>query len=187
MSVSMTDTADRYRKVANGFTERVAGAPSDAWDNQTPCEGWVARDIVRHVVETSGFFLGRTTVGTPIGPSAEDDPLGAWTTVRDAIQLALQDPQIATQSAETPLGPSTFEQTIGMFGIGDALIHTWDLARATGQDESLDPAEVGRMFARMAQFDDSVMRQSGAFGPAVDVPAEADEQVRLIAFTGRRP
>lgn len=183
----MSVTADRYRKVATGFTNRVAQVPPDAWDNPTPCEDWVARDIVRHVVETSGFFLGRTSAGSPTGPGVEDDPLGAWTTVRDAIHAALEDPQVATQTTETPLGPSTFEQTIGMFGIGDALIHTWDLARATDQDESLDPGEVSRMLATMRGFDDAMMRQSGAFGPAVEVPAEADEQTRLIAFTGRRP
>jgi uncharacterized protein (TIGR03086 family) len=183
----MSDTADRYRKVAAGFTDRVAGVPPDAWDNPTPCDAWVARDVVGHVVEVAGSFLSRTTAAAPSRPSVEEDPLGAWTRVRDAIQAALEDPKIAAQSTETPLGPSTFEQTIGMFGIGDTLIHTWDLARGTGQDESLDPGEVSRMLARLQQFDDSVIRQSGAFGPAVDVPMDADEQTRLVAFTGRCP
>jgi uncharacterized protein (TIGR03086 family) len=183
----VSETADRYRKVAAGFTERVGQVRPDAWDNSTPCEQWVARDIVRHVVEVAGSFLSRTTAAAPSGPSVEEDPLGAWTGARDAIQAALEDPEIAAQSTETPLGPSTLEQTVGMFVAGDTLIHTWDLARATGQDESLDPIEVGRMLAGMQQFDDSMLRQSGAFAPAVDVPADANEQTRLIAFTGRRP
>jgi hypothetical protein len=34
---------------------------------------------------------------------------------------------------------------------------------------------------------DAVLRDSGHFGPRVDVPADADEQTRLIAFTGRHP
>jgi hypothetical protein len=34
---------------------------------------------------------------------------------------------------------------------------------------------------------DEVLRQSGHFGPKVDVPDDADELTRLIAFTGRRP
>ena len=29
--------------------------------------------------------------------------------------------------------------------VGDILVHTWDLARATGQDETLDPDEVQRI------------------------------------------
>jgi hypothetical protein len=34
---------------------------------------------------------------------------------------------------------------------------------------------------------DEVLRASGHYGPRVDVPPDADEQTRLIAFTGRRP
>jgi hypothetical protein len=34
---------------------------------------------------------------------------------------------------------------------------------------------------------DDVLRASGQYGPRVDVPADADTQTRLIAFTGRRP
>jgi hypothetical protein len=32
-----------------------------------------------------------------------------------------------------------------------------------------------------------VVRTSGQYGPRVEVPADADEHTRLIAFTGRRP
>ncbi|MCU1380301.1 MAG: hypothetical protein JWN29_3284 [Acidimicrobiales bacterium] len=34
---------------------------------------------------------------------------------------------------------------------------------------------------------DEVLRQSGHYGPRVEVPADADEQTRLIAFIGRQP
>jgi len=34
---------------------------------------------------------------------------------------------------------------------------------------------------------DEAMRQSGHYGPRVEIPDDADEQTRLIAFTGRRP
>ena len=73
-----------------------------------------------------------------------------------------------------------------MFRIPDILIHTWDLARATGQDETLDPTEVRDLFAGMEPMDE-FLRQSGHYGPRVDVPPEADDQTKLIAFTGRHP
>lgn len=182
----MTETADRYRAVAAAFTERVASVPPDAWGNTTPCEGWVARDIITHVVEGSGRFLGGAQVALPEGPSVDADPLGAWTTARDAMLAAVSDPEVAARSHESPMGPMTFEQMVGFFGVGDILVHTWDLARATGLDERLDPAEVTRLLTAMEPMDE-VMRQGTAFGPKVDVPADADEQTRLIAFTGRRP
>ena len=34
---------------------------------------------------------------------------------------------------------------------------------------------------------DDLLRSSGHYGPRVEVPADADEQTRLIAFIGRRP
>jgi uncharacterized protein (TIGR03086 family) len=80
----------------------------------------------------------------------------------------------------------TVAQAIDQFGTNDILVHTWDLARATGLDETLDATEVGRMLAGMEPYDEA-MRQSGHYGPRVEVPDDADEQTRLIAFTGRRP
>ena len=66
------------------------------------------------------------------------------------------------------------------------MVHTWDLARATGLDETLDPQEVHNLLMAMEPIDE-MLRQSGQFGPRVIVPEDADEQTKLIAFTGRRP
>ncbi|MEJ7666332.1 MAG: hypothetical protein WKG07_45885 [Hymenobacter sp.] len=68
----------------------------------------------------------------------------------------------------------------------DVFLHTWDLARATGLDERLDPEEVHRLYEGMEPMDE-VPRGSGHYGPRVEVPDDADEQTRLIAFIGRRP
>ena len=92
----------------------------------------------------------------------------------------------AAREHELRPGRFSFEDAVDMFITGDVLLHTWDLARATGQDESLDADEVHRMFVGMEPFDD-VLRSSGHYGPRVEVPADADEQTKLIAFTGRRP
>ena len=180
----MSDTAERYRKVAAAFTERVEQVPAGAWDNPTPCEGWAARDIIRHIVDTTAYFLGDKMAADL--PSVDEDPVAAWKAARDQIQSALDDPALATMEVESPMGTSTFEHLVGIFGVGDVLVHTWDLARATGLDETLDPVEVSRLFAFMQPMDE-MMRQGGAFGPKVEVPDDADEQTRLIAFTGRTP
>jgi uncharacterized protein (TIGR03086 family) len=84
------------------------------------------------------------------------------------------------------MGRSTFEQTIDMICTADVLVHTWDLARATGLDERLDPDEVHRFVEGMEPMD-QLLRESGQYGPRVPVPDDADEQTRLIAFLGRQP
>ena len=65
------------------------------------------------------------------------------------------------------------------------LVHTWDLARATGQDETLDADEVHRMFVAMQPADEMIRGEH--FGPKVPVPEDADEQTKLLAFVGRTP
>lgn len=181
----MSETADRYRKVAAGFTERARAVPPDAWDGPAPCEGWVARDVVRHLVDSAGFFVGRAGVELPAGPPVDDDPLGAWETVRDGIQTVLEDPEVAGREVDSPMGRTTVESLIGRFGVADVLIHTWDLARATGLDETLDADEVERTYTMMLPSDE--LMRGTAFGPKVEVSEDADPQTKLIAFTGRQP
>jgi hypothetical protein len=65
-------------------------------------------------------------------------------------------------------------------------MHTWDLARATGQDDALDPAVCSAMLAGMEPMEE-LMRGSGQYGARVEVPADADPQTRLLGFIGRDP
>ena len=185
---TVTQHADRYRKVAGAFGARVDAVPDDGWDAPAPCEGWVARDVVRHVVEWfPGMFLDPLGITLPAEPSVDDDPAGAWHVLDDTLQAALDDPTVASRAIEMRMGTFTMEQAVDMFATGDLLVHTWDLARATGQDERLDPAEVHTMYEGMTSMDESLLRDSGHYGPRVEVPEDADEQTKLIAFTGRTP
>jgi uncharacterized protein (TIGR03086 family) len=180
----MTETQQRFQKVADRFGALVAAVPADGWDQPAPCEGWVARDVVAHVTQTAGFFLKMAGLSAEI-PDA-DDPAAAFAAYRSAIEGALADPDTAGREVESPFGKQTFEELVGRIGLGDLLVHTWDLARATGQDEALDPDEVRRTLAMM-EPNDAMMRGGTAFGPRVPVPDDADEQTQLIAFTGRTP
>ncbi|GAA0741789.1 maleylpyruvate isomerase N-terminal domain-containing protein [Dactylosporangium roseum] len=49
----MSGPAEEHRTVAGRFTELVRGAAPDGWDRPSPCPGWAARDVVRHLVEVS--------------------------------------------------------------------------------------------------------------------------------------
>lgn len=183
----MSEISERYRKVAAGFTQRVAAVPETAWDNPAPCEGWVARDVVGHLVDwLPGFFFGTWDIPFPPHPSVDDDPAGAWMALDTVIQSALDDPDVAGRERETRMGRASLAATIDTICTPDVLIHTWDLARAVGLDERLDPDEVHRFAAGIEPLDE-VLRASGHYGPRVPVPDDADEQTWLLAFLGRRP
>ncbi len=183
----MTDISERYRRRASAFVEKVAAVPEDRWGDQSPCEEWNARDVARHVVDTSGMFLG--FVGEEMGdlPSVDDDPEAAVSTATQAIATRLEDPEIAVRTYEGFFGETTFEASVDRFLSADLIVHAWDLARATGQDDSIPAEDIESMWASAEGFDESAMRSPGAFGPEVEVPEGASEQERLLAFLGRRP
>ena len=184
----MSGPADEHRHIASAFTTTVEGVARDAWDNPAPVQGWVARDVVGHLVEWLPAFLdGATGIKLPAGPSVADDPVGAWRTQTVAVQALLDDPDTAERMHDLPhIGRMTLEQAIDMIYTGDVFLHRWDLARASGQDETLDPEKCAVMLEGMLPMDE-ILRQSGQYGPRVHVPDDADVQTKLLAFIGRTP
>jgi uncharacterized protein (TIGR03086 family) len=182
--------AERFRRVAGAFTDRVSAVPAGGWDRPAPCEGWVARDVVVHMVEWMPSFLARAGVdlALDIAPgTAGDEPAKAWEQLAQSLQALLDDPDLASSEIDVaPVGRHELEVAIDRFFTGDILIHTWDLARATGLDETLDGPMVSEMLVGMQPHDDA-LRQSGHYGPKVEVPDSADDQTKLLAFTGRHP
>jgi uncharacterized protein (TIGR03086 family) len=186
--MSQIENAERFRTVAADFTRVAAAVPDGAWSNPAPPEGWVARDVVRHLVEwVPALFASAGAVDVPPGPDVDDDPVGAWAHLRDTFQAVLDDPTSGDKRfAHERAGEHALTDAIDMFVTGDVLLHTWDLARATGGDERLNPDEVHRMLVGMEPLDE-MLRASGQYGARVPVPDDADEQTQLIAFIGRNP
>jgi uncharacterized protein (TIGR03086 family) len=182
----MDEITERYDRISAAFTERVRNVPEGAWDSPSPCEGWTARDVVGHLTEWIPGFFGEHGVAFPEIPSVAEDPSGAWDAVHATIAGALADPEQAARMVETPFHTMSLAETVDMIVTGDVFTHTWDLARATGQDERLDPDQVERMMAGMSSMPDEVLRSGGMFGPAVEVSDDADAQTRFLAFVGRR-
>jgi len=184
-TVAPMDEADRYRTLAASMTETIAGVDEDQWTAPSPCEGWTARDVVRHLVDTSGMFLGFIGEAAPSAPSVDDDPLGAFTAARDAVQAALDDPGKAAQEYDGMFGKTSFAKSVDGFLAADLVIHRWDLARATAQDDTLPADEIERIHQQLEPMDDK-MRSPGAFGPKIDPPPGADAQTKLLCFLGRQ-
>jgi hypothetical protein len=91
----------------------------------------------------------------------------------------------------------TVERQIDEVVSDDLPPHGWDLARATGQDDTIDPRDVERLWATTTAIPAEMMvkyRTPGAFGPGVEVfgpevevPADAPLQNRLLGLIGRDP
>lgn len=187
--------AEHHRRVAGAFTDRVRGTRD--WSAPAPVAGWTARDVVGHLVGWLPGFLAGGGVTLPTGQSAEEsmspvhaalaDPAGAWQLHSDAVQTLLDDSVRAAGEFSHPMvGMWRLADAIDRFYTADVFMHTWDLARATGQDETLDPAFCTALLGGMTDIED-VLRGSGQYGPAVPVAADAGPQDRLLGFIGRDP
>lgn len=181
----MSDISERYDTLSAAFEAKVAGVPDGRWDAPTPCEGWTVRDLVGHMVDNHRQFLGLVDRELDPVPPVDQDPVNAITVAREQVLADLRDPARASETYEGHFGVRTFEWAVDSFLSFDLAIHGWDLARATGQDETIPAAEVDRLLAAAEGWGDTA-RAPGVLGPEVEVPADADGQTRLLAFAGRR-
>jgi uncharacterized protein (TIGR03086 family) len=142
--------------------------------------------VVGHLVEWVPPFLhDGADVNISGGPSVDDDPSGAWFHLSDAIQAILDAPDLDARVFDHPVaGRHTLEDAIGQFVLPDVLIHTWDLARATDQDETLDAEVVAAMVGAFEAAGDA-LEQSGQYGARVSVDDNVDAQTKLLALAGR--
>ena len=187
----MNAIADRYRIRADTFERKVAAVRPDQWSNQSPCEKWNARDVVRHIIEMHGVMLRPLDRRLSTAPAVENDPLGAFRAARADIEAVLGDPDLAKTEDYSPVGRLTVEQHIDQVISADIVIHGWDLARATGQDDRIDPADIDRLWKLwngvFTLLGEETLRAQGVCGPAVKVPEDAEPQDRLLGLLGRDP
>ena len=182
--ISSSEIADRYATIAAGFSARIEQCPPDGWSLSTPCPDWTVRGILGHVVGVHRRVLATLWGGEAEAPGLDDDLDAAWRDVTEALQAALRDPAQATTSVTTRYGEMPFEDLVSRMICSDTLVHTWDIARATGQDERLDPAVVEIAWRWMEPAGDR-LRVAGGFGPAIAAPVDADTQTQLLCFLGR--
>ncbi|HET8588187.1 MAG TPA: TIGR03086 family metal-binding protein [Nakamurella sp.] len=182
----LESVADRFRRLAAGFTRIVGSVPADRWESPSPCAGWTARDVLRHVITSQRDFVGRAGLTIPDGPAVQDDPRAAWGHVRDEVQRILDDPELARTEYQGFQGPASLADTLGSFFSVDLVVHGWDIAHATGVDDRI-PQEDIRFVRSFGDGMGDMMRSSGAFGPELPAPEGADDQQRLLAFLGRAP
>ena len=171
------------------FGARVHAVGAEQWASSTPCTEWDVTALVDHLIDEhlwappllAGLDLA---AAQKVVDAAKDggDRAAAWDAAAAASQKAVAEPgaverQVALSRGPTPAGEYLTEM------IADLTLHSWDLGRAIGVDEPLPP-ELVRFSLPLAQ------RYAGVapfFSRPVEIGADASDEDRLVAISGRSP
>ncbi len=176
-------------------SEWTAGVFSNVKDDQhadpTPCPEWNVRELMNHIVG-GGFMFAGAIAGQEMpagdGPPPDmlgDDPAAAYRQSAAGVRAAMDRDGVMDQMVTLPAGE--FPGAI-VFNIAtsEALVHGWDLAKATGQDTAFPDDIADAVYAFTAPGVD-FGRQGGFYGPEVGVGEDAPAHQRLVALLGRQP
>jgi uncharacterized protein (TIGR03086 family) len=187
--VVVMDPLTQFDALVPAFQQLAVGTTPEQLDRQTPCEEWKVRDLFGHLI------VGATTFAALV---RGDEPPGDVETGPDAVmaakaQAAVADidgafrtPGALDRVVATPFGEmpgDTFARLLAF----DLLMHSWDLAMATGRPLAVSEDVVTEIdgFTRAALAPE--MRGPGTFGPEVEPSNGCSRLEGLVAFSGRKP
>jgi uncharacterized protein (TIGR03086 family) len=192
---------ERYLLASSGFEHKLRAVRSDQWSWPTPCTDWTVRQLVNHVTRGNLNYVMLLDGGTKEdflrlrdADALGTDPLAAYArSVRDCAD-AFARAGALHRVLDHPLGRVGGEQALAV-RTTDTVIHTWDLARATGVDEALDDGLVAwidehieEIYAGLPEMPTSARTSHRFFAAPHGVPAaEASRQDRLLHRMGREP
>lgn len=166
----------------------IAAVQPDQFDLPTPCDGWDVRTVINHMIGGSWTFAGRLGGSdggsAPVRAADDQDVLTAYRDSVRALSAAFARPGALDASYPGPFGRMPGPVVVQLRG-AELLVHSWDVARATGQSTDFAPelvAGAGNFFAQAP----ALPRGEGApFAAQRVAPAGATDADQLAAFLGR--
>jgi uncharacterized protein (TIGR03086 family) len=187
MMVAMTEeTFARFDRAAAVGEQVIAGVKADQLDDPTPCTEWSVRQLINHLVTGTLAFVSIVT-GAPAPDRGADHlgdaPLDAYRGAVRELRAALSAEGAMDRTYPTPLGQGPGAMLLTMRTI-ETTVHSWDLAKATGQSTDLD-AELARWALGSLRGALPADRAGGPFAAEQPAPPAATAADQLAAFAGR--
>lgn len=186
----MSELTDRFDRASGHFGTLVQQIKDDQWGNATPCSEWDVRALVNHLVYEARWvpplLKGETIeqVGTRFdGDLLGADPQTSYDDALGAAATAIRAPGAVEGIVHLSYGDTPAADYLSQLA-GDFVVHSWDLARGIGADDTLD-TDLVTWVDDTARPQAAMLAASGLFDPPVDVGANADPQTKMLALFGR--
>jgi uncharacterized protein (TIGR03086 family) len=192
---------ERFVLSSTEFQEKLRRVRPDQWTSPTPCTEWNVRDLVNHMARGNLNYVKLVEGGTRAEflrlrevDALGTDPVSAYArSVRDCA-AAFATPGALQRILDYPLGKVSGRQALAV-RITDSTVHTWDLARAIGVDDTLDAGLVGwiddhldEIYAGLAETPVAADTTHRFFAAPEGAPVpSASKQDRLLHRMGRNP
>lgn len=167
----------------------VGGVQADQLTNPTPCREWDVQQLLAHtfgVVANMGRGARGEALLDDVNAFALDTDLGAQFRAESDRTLAAWTARGSDGEVNIGAGPMPVPAGLSI-NLLDTAMHSWDLARATGQDASLPDDLAETVLAVCKGFVTDEVRGFAGFDPVVDIAKDASPTDQLAAFLGRRP
>lgn len=177
-----SSVAETYDELAGGMAAVIASLRAEEWDKPSPCEGWTARDVLVHLIDTERDYL--TGHGLPL-PTRPDlfDPCAAWSAHADAVRELLADPEVPARTFDGHFGPTTIGDALLQFYGFDLIAHRWDLAAVTETPYRFTEQELDSLERSIAGWGEALYMEG--ICRRADSGDATDRQTRVLAALGR--
>lgn len=177
---------DSYCRVQRTAEELVAAVRQDQFDDPTPCTEWTVRDLLNHLVFVDLLYAAH--INREELPEREDrlggDHAVAFRHAGSLALTAFSRPGALDEGYTSPFGELR-GSVIVQHVVNELLVHSWDLARATGQPTNIEPELAEESLAIWQAWIGGLPRGGEGFGPEQPVPDDASAADRLAAYLGR--
>jgi Mycothiol maleylpyruvate isomerase N-terminal domain len=180
MTSSVTSPSTSFLTNASTFTGVVAGVPD--WSARSACADWTAAEVVDHIVDTQRDLFAQH--GADLGPRPAGGPSAIWAAHLTAVTPYVEDEAWMAKEYDGWFGPTTVGDTVAKFYGFDLIVHGWDIGTAERPGPEWTRSQLDQVEASIASFGPALYTE-GICKPAVDAPADASRQTRLLAQLGR--
>jgi uncharacterized protein (TIGR03086 family) len=174
----------------------VGHVKDDQLEDPTPCADYTVGALLDHIAGFCLAFTGGALKEPPVGhggPSGSAETLMAgWRTEIPSRLGTLAEAWRAPDAWEgmtVVAGVDLPGAQAGLFGLDEVVMHTWDLAKATGQSFDIDDEAAGALEQLLVPLPAPEMAQvrGGLFGPIVEASGDGSRAERVLGLTGRDP